>query len=50
MLAAPRPEPIRKPQKILFPDLVENRPHGVLDDFILQRRDAQGTLPSIGFR
>ncbi len=50
MLAAPRPEPIGEAQKVLFPYLVENRPHRVLDDLVLQRRDPQWSLPPIGFR
>lgn len=40
LLAAPRPEPIRKTQKILFPYLVENLSHRMLNDFILQRCDS----------
>src|ERR1039458_700053 len=50
MLAAPGPEPIGEPQKILFVNLVEDRHYGLLDDLILQGCDAQGALPSIGFR
>ncbi len=50
MLAAPRPEPVGEAQKVLFPDLVENRPHRVLNDLVLQRRDPQWSLSSIGFR
>ena len=50
MLAAPRPEPIGEPQKILFVNLIEDRHYGLLNDLILQGCDAQGTLPSIGFR
>ena len=29
---------------------VENCPYRVLDDFVLQRRDSQWSLPSIAFR
>jgi len=50
VLAPPWSESIRKSQKALFPDLVENRPYRVLDDFILQRRDSQWSLSSIAFR
>src|SRR6516162_3760162 len=50
VLASPWSEPIRKAQEILFPDLVENCPYRVLDDFVLQRRDSQWSLPSIAFR
>src|SRR5450759_3680162 len=38
-LAAPRPDPIRESQKVLFVDLVENRHHGLLDYLVLQRGD-----------
>jgi hypothetical protein len=50
MLAAPRPETIGEPHKILFVNLVEDRPYGLLNDLIFQGCDAQGTLPPIGFR
>src|SRR5215469_8101607 len=50
VLASPWSEPIRKAQEILFPNLVENPPYRVLDDFVLQRRDSQWSLPSIAFR
>jgi hypothetical protein len=39
MLASPRSEPIREPQKVLFVNLIEDRHHCVLDDLILQRSD-----------
>src|SRR5713226_8221060 len=50
VLAAPRPESVGKAQKVLFPDLVENRPYRVLYDFVFQCRDPQWSLPSIGLR
>src|SRR6516225_1888770 len=50
VLAAPGPESVTEAQKVLFPDLVEDRPDRVLDDFVLQCRDTQGALPPIGFR
>src|SRR4029077_3048839 len=50
MLAAPRTEPVGEPQEILFVNLIEDRHYGLLNDLILQGCDAQGTLPSIGFR
>ena len=50
MLAAPRSEPIGEPQEVLFVNLVEDRHHGVLDDLVLQGRDAQRPLPPVGFR
>ncbi len=50
MLLAPRPEPVRETQKVLFPDLVEYRPYRVLHHFVFQRRDSQWPLPPIAFR
>src|SRR5216683_7126139 len=50
MLTAPRPESIRAILEVLFPDLVEDCPYRTLDDFVLQRRDPQWSLPPIGFR
>ena len=50
MLAAPRPEPVRKIQKVLFPDLVENLHHRRLYDFVFQRCDSQWPLLTISFR
>src|SRR5215475_15431553 len=49
MLTAPRPESVAEAQKVLLPDLVENVCHRVLDDFVLQCRDPQWSLPPIGF-
>src|SRR6516162_2321969 len=49
MLAAPRAKTIGKAEKILFVDLVEDGGHGVLNDFVLQGRNSQWTLPSIFF-
>jgi hypothetical protein len=49
VLAAPRPETIRKAQEVLLPDLVEYRPYRVLYDFVFQRRDSQWSLPPIAF-
>src|SRR6266566_5048812 len=45
-----RPESVPKAQKVLFPDLVENWYHRVLDDFVFQRRDCPWPLPPISFR
>jgi hypothetical protein len=50
VLASPWPESIRKTQKVLFPDLVEDGPYRVLYNFVFQRRDSQWSLPSIAFR
>src|SRR5215510_7696884 len=44
VLAAPRPEPIRKASKVLFPHAVENRPDRMPDDLVLQRCDSQWAL------
>src|SRR5256712_797391 len=49
MLAAPRAKPIRKVEKILFVDLVEDGNHGLLDKFVFDSRDREWTLPSICF-
>ena len=50
VLAAPRPKTIRKTQKVLLPNLIEDRPYRVLDHFVFQRRDSQWSLPPIAFR
>jgi hypothetical protein len=50
VLAASGPEPVREPLKVLFVDGVEDCHDRMLDDFVLQGRDAQGALPSIRFR
>jgi hypothetical protein len=49
-LPTPRSEPVTEPPKILFVYRVEDRNHGLLDDFILQRRNPQWPLLAIGFR
>src|ERR1700694_2253855 len=48
-LAAPRPESVAETQKVLFPNMAENLPYRVLDDFVLQCRDPQRPFPPIGF-
>src|ERR1019366_4542934 len=50
MRAAPRPEPVRKASKVHLINFIENGHHGLLDELVLQRRDAQRTLSSIGLR
>src|SRR5579863_9919908 len=50
MLTAPWSETIREPPKVLLVNLIENFDHGVLDDFIFQRRDPERPLPTIRFR
>ena len=49
MLAAPRTETVRETEKVFLVNLVEDGDHGLLDDFVFQRRDPQWTLPSICF-
>src|SRR5262245_49456825 len=50
MLATPWPETIGESQEIDFVDLVEYPHHGLLDDLVLQGRDAQRSLSSVGLR
>jgi hypothetical protein len=50
VLAASWTETIGEAQEIRFIDLVEDRHYGLLNDLVLQGCDAQGALPSIGFR
>src|ERR1035437_140151 len=50
MLAAPRPESIRKSEEIFLVDRIQHRDHRSLEKFILQRRDTQRPLSPIGFR
>jgi len=39
VLASSRSESIGEPQKVLFVNLIEDRHHRVLDDFVFQRSD-----------
>src|SRR5260370_32936636 len=50
MRAATGTEPIRKAPEVDLVNLVEDRHHGLLDDLVLQRRDAQRALPSVSLR
>src|SRR5580658_1692712 len=50
MRAATRPESIRKASKVHLVNLVEDAHHSLLNDFVLQRRDAQRSLSTVGFR
>ena len=50
MRTASRPEPVAESPKVHFINLIENGDHGLLDNFVLQRRDPDRTLPSISFR
>jgi hypothetical protein len=42
--------PVRKAFEVDLVDLVENRHHSLLNDFVLQCCDAQRTLPPVGLR
>ena len=44
-----RPEAIREAYKVLLVDRLQDRRHRLLDDLILERDDAQRSLPSVGF-
>src|SRR5260370_23399931 len=48
MLAACWPETIRKAQKVGLVDCIEHLHRRSLDDFVLQRRDPERSLPPIG--
>src|SRR5271169_163749 len=50
MRAASGTEPIRKALEVDLINLVENRHHSLLNDLVLQRCDAQRTLPSVSLR
>src|SRR5712691_10639186 len=50
MRAATGTEPVRKALEVDLIDLVEDRHHGLLNDLVIQRRDAQRTLPPVGLR
>src|SRR5438477_6334172 len=48
--AATGPKPVREAFEVDLIDLVEDRHHSLLNDFVLQRRNAQRTLPPVGLR
>ena len=50
MRAATRPEPVREAFEVDLIDMVDGRHHRLLNDFVLQRSDAQRALPPIGLR
>src|SRR5438552_15662932 len=50
MRAATGTEPVRKALEVDLIDLVEDRHHGLLNDLVFQRRDAQRTLPPVSLR
>ena len=43
------PEPVGKAEEVLFIDGIEHPDNRALDDFVFQRRDAERSLPSVGF-
>src|SRR5262245_11232264 len=50
MRASTRPEPIGKAFEVDLVNLIEDRHHSLLNNFVLQSRDAQRTLPPISLR
>ena len=50
MRTATRTEPVGEAFEVDLINLIEDRHHGLLDDFVFQCRDAQRTLPPIGLR
>ena len=47
---ASRPEPIREAPEVRLINLIEHGHHGLLNNLVLQRRDAQRSLPSVSLR
>src|SRR5450755_3747319 len=50
MRATPWPEPVRKAQEVHLINFIENGHHSLLNNFVLQRCDAQRALSSVGLR
>jgi transposase len=50
MLAATGAEAVAEVQEVFLPDGVQHLDQRALDDLVLQRRDAQWALPSVGLR
>src|ERR1700693_4032329 len=50
MRAASGPEPIRKALEVHLVNLIEEGHRGLVNKFVLQRRDAQRTLPPVRLR
>ena len=50
MLAAPRPKPVRKTEKVLLVDGIQHLDHRPLKDLVLQRRDPERPQPPVGLR
>ncbi len=44
------PEPIRKALEVHLVNLIEDGHHGLLNNLVLQGRDAQRSLPPVGLR
>ena len=49
MWAATGPKTLREPLKVDLVDLVDDRHHSLLNNFVFQRRDAQRTLSPLAF-
>jgi hypothetical protein len=49
VLAASRPESVRKPEKVFLVDCFQNRRDCLLNDFVLQAQNAQGPFRAIRF-
>src|SRR5438477_13163334 len=47
MLRAPRPKPVREPQKVLLIDGVQHLDHRALKDLVLQRSDPERPQPPV---
>ena len=47
MLRTPGTEAVAETDEVLFVDALDNRSHGVLNDFVFQRRNAQGAFPAV---
>jgi hypothetical protein len=50
MRAAPGSEPVRKAFEVDLINLIEDRHHSLLNDFVFQCRDAQRTLSPVSLR
>src|SRR5262245_29157213 len=49
MRAAPRPEPVRHSEEVLFVDRIQQRDYRPLDDLVLQGGDRERALSAVGF-
>ena len=48
MLAASWAEAVREAEEVLLVDVIQDRHHGLLDDLVFERRDAQRTHAPVG--